>query len=235
MPTRSVRSAPDAPRTSTCSAASSGRCSCGAAEIRVSPRRSPTRDFVDLNPSGVPGGRIGRQGNNGTPHNYYSGTDKLWALTNEEAGRPVPLFGYLDPGVLPSGDPGGRADVRMDTDSVSVGVRPGERRLLALDERAGARGRQLRRPGQRERTSSSWRRRTDRATSTPTVRRPSRSAAGTVLGAQWRHRTHRQLDARISRGGHRPVRRRRQSSIELLPGRTWVELADPVDGAPVIS
>ncbi len=190
-------------------------------------------DFVDLNPSGVPGGTYGRQGNNGTPHNYYSGTDKLWALTNEEAGRPVPLFGYLDPGVLPSGDPGGRADVRMDTDSV----------LWEYDPASGAYWRSTN--GQTHEDGNSG----DQVNAANVVimetpYRPSYVdsnspeavtigggpvwvlSGGTVRTGSWMRGSREEGIGLYAADG---------SVIELLPGRTWVELADPVDGAPVIS
>ena len=91
----------------------------------------------------MPGGTYGRQGNNGTPHNYYSYTDKLFALANEEAGRPVPMFSYLDPGELPAGGPGGVAEIQMDTDRVPWEYDPGSGAYWRSTNGRRARGRQL--------------------------------------------------------------------------------------------
>ena len=43
------------------------------------------------------------------------------------------------------------------------------------------------------------------------------------------------LAAQLPRGGHRACSPRTAASSSSLPGRTWVELADPVDGPPAIS
>ena len=94
-------------------------------------------DFIDLNPKSH-GGLYRRQGSNGKPHNFYSDTDKLFAAAGPEAtGRPVPLFGYLAPGVVPTGAPGGRAEVRMDSDTVIWEFDPVSGALRAHDERPG--------------------------------------------------------------------------------------------------
>ena len=100
-------------------------------------------DFIDTYHS-APRGTYRRQGNNGAPHNLYSDTDALWALTTPEAGRPVPLFSYLRARRRTggrAGQPGRGADGQRQR---AVGVRPGEQRLLALDERPEPRRRQRR-------------------------------------------------------------------------------------------
>ena len=190
-------------------------------------------DFVDLNPSGVPGGTYGRQGNNGSPHNYYSYTDKLFALANEEAGRPVPMFSYLDPGVLPAGGPGGFAEIQMDTDRVSWEYDPGSgaywRSTNGDVHEDGNSGEQVNAAN---------------VVILETAYRPSYVdshspeavtigggpawvlSGGTVRAGSWLRNSREEGIGLFAEDG---------SVIELLPGRTWVELADPVDGPPAIS
>ncbi len=74
-------------------------------------------DFIDLNPN-LYRGLYRRQGNNGAPHNYYSDTDLLFAQATPEAGRPTPLFSYRSEGELPGGSEVSRAQIQMDSDTV---------------------------------------------------------------------------------------------------------------------
>ena len=53
-------------------------------------------DLIDLSQQAGAGGYY-RAGNCGTPHNLFNNTDTLWEQTPPEAGRPTPLFAYLNP------------------------------------------------------------------------------------------------------------------------------------------
>ena len=87
-------------------------------------------DFIDLNPSSAAGHVLPRTAAC-APHNLFSDTDALWAQATPEAGRPTPLFSYLD-----AGRRAGRAPTvtpRRDAD----GHRP---RGVGLGRRAARRG-----------------------------------------------------------------------------------------------
>ena len=190
-------------------------------------------DFIDTYHS-APRGTYRRQGNNGAPHNLYSDTDALWALTTPEAGRPIPLFSYLPPGEAPAGNPATPAPRCAWTATTCCGstTRPptptGARRMAGVTTTPT--------------TASSSTRRTSSSSTRPTGRayvdRRSPEAVtigggpatvlsgGTVRTGSWLRNTRTDGIALFADDG---------TAIELLPGRTWVELHDPVDPAPAIS
>jgi hypothetical protein len=75
-------------------------------------------DFIDTYHS-APRGTYRRQGDNDAPHNLYSDTDLLFAQATPEAGRPTPLFSYLNPGEAPAGTDVTHVAVQMDSDRVT--------------------------------------------------------------------------------------------------------------------
>ena len=190
-------------------------------------------DFIDLNPANY-GHVYRRMGNNGRPHNFYSTTDELFAqATPADVGRPTPLFSYLSPGEVPAGGPGVRAEFNMDANHV----------LWEFDPAFGG-----------YRRSTDGRQHFDELSNTQlsttnvvimeTPYRPSiadaRSPEAVTIGGgrAW------VLSGGVLREGTW-MRMAREDGfalfdpnglvIELLPGRTWVELFDPVDGTPGIA
>ena len=188
-------------------------------------------DFIDTYHR-APRGTYRRQGNNGSPHNLYSDTDALWALTPPEAGRPVPLFSYLKPGVAPAGSPVSRAEIRMDSDNVVWEWSPEIQAFVRstngsphndanTNERVNATNVVILdtpyRPSYADRNS-------------PEAVTIGGGAAtvlsgGTVRTGHWLRNTRTDGIALFADDG---------TTIELLPGRTWVELRDPLDPAPVL-
>ena len=191
-------------------------------------------DFVDLNPSGVPGGTYGRQGNNGNAAQLLlrhrqavgvgqrgggaTGADVRATSTPACCRRAIPAV-ELTSGWTPTACCG----------STTRGAAP-----------TGAR-----RTGRRTRTATQATRSTRRTSSIlETPYRPSYVdsnspeavtigggpvwvlSGGTVRTGSWMRGSREEGIGLYAADG---------SVIELLPGRTWVELADPVDGAPVIS
>lgn len=190
-------------------------------------------DFIDLNPNQY-SGLYRRQGNNGTPHNYYSSTDELFAqFTPEDVGRPTPLFSYLRPGEVPVGDPGGRAEFAMDANQVLWEFDPATNLYLRSTD------------GRAHNDELSDRRvDTTNVVIMETPYRPSfvdaRSPEGVTIGGgtAW------VLSGGVVRQGFW-LRDKAEdgiglfdangAAIPLQAGRTWVELMDPVDGVPAIS
>jgi hypothetical protein len=189
-------------------------------------------DFIDLNPK-QHGGLYRRQGGNRAPHNFYSDTDKLFAAAGPDAtGRPVPIFSYFKPGELPTGAPANRIDMKMDANSVRWDYDPAFGGYLrTTDGRAHNDGLS----GQRVSTTN--------VVILETPYRPSFADAnspeavttgggrawvvsgGVVREGSWLRNTRTDGYALFDAAG---------APIPLLPGRTWVELADPVDGVPAI-
>jgi hypothetical protein len=73
-------------------------------------------DLIDLSQQRGAGGYY-RTRACGSPHNLFNNTDTLWAQTPPEAGRPTPLFAYLNPDEAPAGGDAAFAQLM-------VGVRP---------------------------------------------------------------------------------------------------------------
>jgi hypothetical protein len=190
-------------------------------------------DFIDLNPKRF-GGLYRRQGNNPKPHNFYSTTDALFGATPPDAtGRPTQLFSYFDPGVVPTGAPAGRAAFKMDSDSVEW-------------EFDAATGGYVRTTNGRphEDGLSGDRVNTANIVILETPYRPSFADAnspeaitigggrawvvsgGVVREGSWLRATRTDGFALFDASG---------TLMPLQPGRTWVELADPVDGIPAFS
>ena len=224
-----------APRTSTCSAGCSARCSSGAAATRASPGRSPTPTSSTSTRTAFPAARTGARATTAPRTTYYSDTDRLWALQTAEAGRPKPLFSYLEPGVKPTGRQGACGRSCGWTAATSSGSSSPEVGGYVRGHRTGP---PTTTPTTNERinatTSSSSTLRTGRATSTGAAPRRPRSAAarrfvlsaGTLRTGSWLRDKRTDAIALFAADG---------SLIELMPGRTWVELRDPVDPAPSIS
>jgi hypothetical protein len=190
-------------------------------------------DFIDLNPNGH-AGLYRRQGNNGKPHNFYSDTDKLFAAAGPEAtGRPVPLFSYFKPGEAPTGAPASRAEIKMDSDTVVWDFDPTFGGYLRSTN-----GRPHNDGLNNQRVS------TTNVVILETPYRPSYAdrnspeaitlgggrawivSGGVVREGSWLRTARTDGFALFDATG---------AAIPLLPGRTWIELADPVDGVPAIS
>lgn len=190
-------------------------------------------DFIDLNPNGH-AGLYRRQGNNPKPHNFYSDTDKLFAAAGPEAtGRPVPLFSYVKPGEVPAGAPGGRAEVKMDSDTVVWDFDAAFGGYLrSTNGRAHNDGLN----GQRVSTTNvviletpyrpSFADRNSPEAITIGGGRAWVLSGGVMREGSWLRSARTDGFALFDANG---------AVITLQPGRTWVELADPVDGVPAIS
>ena len=188
-------------------------------------------DFVDLNPNAARVYR--RQGPNPKPHNYYADTDALFALATPEAGRPVPLFSYFRPGEAPAGSPAGRVEVRMDRDNVLWEYDPafggylrstnGRQHLDGLDNSRVSTTNIViletpYRPSYADRNSPE--------AQTIGGGRVWVVSGGVVREGSWLRAVRTDGFALFDANG---------AAMPLLPGRTWVELFDPVDPAPVIA
>jgi hypothetical protein len=187
-------------------------------------------DFVDLHPAKHPG-LYRRQGSNPRPHNFYSTTAELFAATPpDHPGRPTQLFAYLAPDERPGGTTVARAEFNMDANRVLWEFSPEINGWLrATDGRAH----------HDELTG-------DRVSATNVViletgYRPSvadaRSPEAITIGGG---RAWVLSGGKLREGAW--LRDKRTDGfalfdpdgdvIELLPGRTWVELFDPADGTP---
>lgn len=71
-------------------------------------------DLIDLSAQNHAGGYFRSRGC-GSPHNLFNNADDLWAQTPPEAGRPGPLFEYLEPGEAPLGVDAAFVDVHVGT------------------------------------------------------------------------------------------------------------------------
>jgi len=67
-----------------------------------------------------------RAGNCPTPHNLWNNTESVWPATPPEAGRPIQIFDYVDPGATPEAPPAtfmtaniGVNGIRWDWDEAS--------------------------------------------------------------------------------------------------------------------
>ena len=69
-------------------------------------------DLIDLDERRNPG--FYRRTGKVAPNDLYSSTDALWAQTPEEAGRPGPLFPYLEPGEELEGAPATEVEITLD-------------------------------------------------------------------------------------------------------------------------
>jgi hypothetical protein len=74
-------------------------------------------DMIDLDARTTPGyyRRSGRR----APNNLYSSTEALWAQSTDEAGRPVPIFPYLLPDEVPTGEPATTIQIGLDATEVT--------------------------------------------------------------------------------------------------------------------
>ena len=189
-------------------------------------------DFIDTFHS-APRGTYRRQGNNKAPHNYYSDTDALFALTTPEAGRPVPMFSYLKPGVAPAGSPATRAEVRMDSDNVLWEYDPASN---AYWRTTNGRAHSDANGGEQVNAANVVILDTPYRPSYVDRRSPEAVtigggpamvlSGGTLRTGSWLRNTRTDGIALFADDG---------TTIELLPGRTWVELRDPADPVPAIS
>jgi hypothetical protein len=190
-------------------------------------------DFIDLNPRYF-GWLYRRQGNNPRPHNFYSDTDALFGATPPEAtGRPTQLFSYLDPGVLPAGAPAGHTAFKMDSDSVVWDFDPSFGGYVrSTNGRAHIDGLN----GQRVSTTNIVILETPYRPSFADRNSPEAITIGggrawVVSGGVMREGTW----LRGARTDGFALFDAAGVPIPLLPGRTWVELADPVDGVPTFA
>jgi hypothetical protein len=62
-------------------------------------------DLINLSNQDNRGTGYFRARNCASPHNLFNNTDALWAQAPPEAGRPIPLFQYIDPGAAMPGTP----------------------------------------------------------------------------------------------------------------------------------
>jgi hypothetical protein len=83
-------------------------------------------DLINLMAQNNVGSGYFRSRNCASPHNLFNNTDSLWAQAPPEAGRPIELFQYIDPGATVPGSPVsfiglkvGVNDVRWDWDPAS--------------------------------------------------------------------------------------------------------------------
>ncbi len=74
-------------------------------------------DIIDLSAQNHGAGYY-RANNCGTPHNFWNTTDALWAQTPPEAGRPIPIFQYVDPGAPVTGSPASYMTAQIGVNSV---------------------------------------------------------------------------------------------------------------------
>ena len=140
----------------------------------------------------------------------------------------MPMFAYLDPACCRRAAPAVRAEIQMDTDTVFWEYDP-EQRLLALDERHA-----------HEDGNSGEQVNAANVVIMETPYRPSyvdsNSPEAVTIGggAVWVLGRHGATGSwlRSSRTEGIGLFADDGSVIELLPGRTWVELADPDDAPP---
>jgi hypothetical protein len=59
-----------------------------------------------------------RSRNCGSPHNLWNNTDSLWAAAPPEAGRPVPIFQYVDPGAAVAGSPASSITAKIGVNTI---------------------------------------------------------------------------------------------------------------------
>jgi hypothetical protein len=59
-----------------------------------------------------------RAGNCRSPHNLWNNTDSVWPATPPEAGRPIPIFQYVDPGSTVPGTPASYMTATIGVNSV---------------------------------------------------------------------------------------------------------------------
>ena len=71
-------------------------------------------DLIDLSAVNGSSGYYRRSGRRG-PNNLYTDTEALWAQTTEDAGRPIPVFPYLQAGEELQGEPASRIEIVMDS------------------------------------------------------------------------------------------------------------------------
>jgi hypothetical protein len=189
-------------------------------------------DFIDLNPRSHPVYR--RQGNNPKPHNFYSDTDILFAqATPEDKGRPTPLFAYVRPGEKPGGTNVSRAEFNMDANRVLWEFSPEIGGWLRATD---GREHHDELTGDRVNTTNIVILETSYRPSVADARSPEAVTIGG--GKAW------VLSGGKLREGNW-LRSAREDGfalfdpdgevIELLPGRTWVELFDTADGTPSFS
>ena len=163
----------------------------------------------------------------GAPHNLFNTTDDLWAQAPPEAGRPTPLFSYLDPDEAPVG-----ADAAFG--QLMVGARP-----VRWDWDAAS-GTYLRsRAAGPTRWPTAARSSTNNVVVLVNEYRPTlvqrHQPRGVSVGTGAGLRVQRRQDPGRARGRGPTARRRSTCAtpdgavIELTPGRTWVEMADVVD------
>ena len=181
--------------------------------------------FISLNHTGRPPASGFFRTNRERPHNLFNNTDPLWAQVTMALGRPTPLFQYLDPGVPVPSDLRSFLQVQMGTNSVRWEWDPGSQSYLRAQ-------------GGRPHELTDGRANANNVVVMVTAYRPSsvdaRSPEAITVGSGI---------AFVLTGGsyqvgvwERPdrtspinLRTPEGAPIELLPGRTWVELADAAD------
>ena len=74
-------------------------------------------DIIDLSAQNHGPGYF-RASNCEKPHNFWNNTDTLWAAAPPEAGRPIPIFQYVDPGAPVAGAPASYMAAQIGVNSV---------------------------------------------------------------------------------------------------------------------
>jgi len=190
-------------------------------------------DFVDLHPAKFPG-LYRRQGNRPRPHNFYSTTAELFAATPpDHTGRPTLLFAYVDPGERPGGRNVSRAEFAMDANRVLWEFSPEINGWLRATD---GRSHHDELTGDRVSTTNVVILETGYRPSIADARSPEAItigggrawvlAGGKLREGSWLRDDREDGFALFDADGE---------VIELLPGRTWVELFDPADGTPSFS
>jgi hypothetical protein len=75
-------------------------------------------DLINLMAQNNVGTGYFRARNCASPHNLFNNTDALWAQAPPEAGRPIQLFQYIEPGAPMPGGPVSTVDVKVGVNQV---------------------------------------------------------------------------------------------------------------------
>jgi hypothetical protein len=86
-------------------------------------------DLINLSAQSNAGGYY-RGRNCAKPHNLWNNTDTLWAQAPAQAGRPIPLFQYIDPGAAMPGGPISFVNVKVGVNDVRWGWDPASATFL---------------------------------------------------------------------------------------------------------
>jgi hypothetical protein len=182
-------------------------------------------DLIDLSAQANGGGYF-RTRSCGSPHNLFNNTSALFAQAPPEAGRPTPLFDYLEPDEVPGGSDASFAElkvgvvsVRWDWDAASgtyVRTENGRPHVLADGSQVSTNTVVVL---ANEYGTSSYNRISPEAKSVGEGDAAVFSAGKVVLG-RW---------SRADRTSPITLTTPEGASIEITPGRTFVEMADVLD------